>query len=78
MKRLAGRVNWSGSITADSCSDQELEQARRELRRRFDRELRERRDRFIAATREELHAKLEAERAELRRLRRRRKQYETP
>jgi hypothetical protein len=44
----------------------------------FDRELRERRDRFIAATREELHAKLKAERAELRRLRRRRRQYEAP
>ena len=55
---------------------QRLEQERRESRRRFYRDLAQRRDCFITVAREELREKLKAERAELRRLRRRRKKLE--
>jgi signal transduction histidine kinase len=55
---------------------QELTHEHRESRRRFDRDLVDRRERFVAATRHELREKLKAERAELRRLRRRRKRME--
>jgi signal transduction histidine kinase len=55
----------------------ELEQTYQESRRRLHRDLLERRERFIAAARQELRKKLHAERAELRRLRRRRQRLES-
>jgi hypothetical protein len=78
-RRVRGQVE---NARVEACVDRaqeelrELQLEQRESRRRFHQDLIDRRTKFIAAVRAELREKLREERAELRRLRRRRKQFE--